>query len=118
MERSETHTKRLETSKATSHSDSNESIRVPHKKRVSTGVIHHCKYQGKNAPKHHGIQRCDALCKNAGMLDQNFMAHSSGNKIGKRYDQQSIKDEMRVALGNRSDAVKQYKILNTNGRSI
>ena len=52
------------------------------------------------------------------MPDQNFMAHSSGKKIGKRYDQQSIKDEMRVALGNRSDAVKQYKILNTNGRSI
>ena len=79
--RYDTQIKRLATSKAAYHSDRNESIRVLRDKRVSTGVIPNRKYQGKDAPKHHGIQCYCALCKKAGITHQKYMPHSSENRF-------------------------------------
>ena len=42
-----TQIKRLEISNAAFNFDINEAIRVPHKKRVSNGVLPNCKQQGK-----------------------------------------------------------------------
>ena len=115
-ERDDIQIKRLVTSKSAYHYDRNEYIRVLHDKRVSTGVITNRKYQGKNAPKHNGIQCYCALCKKARMTHQKYMAHSSENRFFERSYQQSIKDGLGGSLGNRADAVKQYKNLNINGR--
>ena len=71
--RSTTQTKRHATSKAASHSESDESIRVLHKKRVRTGVIPNRKQQGKNTPKHHGIHHYCVLYKKAGMTERRYM---------------------------------------------
>ena len=42
-----TQIKRIATSKAASNYDSDEYVRVPHKKRVRIGVLPNCKQQGK-----------------------------------------------------------------------
>ena len=49
-----------------------------------------------------------ALCKKAGMPEKNYISHSFENCFGKRSNQMSIKEKLGGALGNRSDAVKQY----------
>ena len=43
------------------------------------------------------------------MPEQKYMLHISEDGFGKRSDQKSIKDGLGRALGNREDAVKQYK---------
>ena len=43
------------------------------------------------------------------MPEQNFVSHSSEKCFSKRSDQQSTKEVMVVALGNRADAVNHYK---------
>ena len=109
--RSVTQIKRLATYKSSYYFYSNEYIRFPRKKRVSTGVIPNRKQQGRKIPKHHGIQRYCVLYKKAGIYEQKYMSHSSENCFVKCYNQQYIKYGLRVVLGNRSDAVKQHKIL-------
>ena len=49
------------------------------------------------------------LSKKAGMPERKYMLHSSEKCFGKRSNQQSIKEGLGGALGNRADAVKQYK---------
>ena len=56
-ERKATQIKRIATSNVSSHSDSDESIRVTLKKRVRTGVIHNLKQQGGDTTNHHCAQR-------------------------------------------------------------
>ena len=80
--RSVTHIKRLEISRTASNSESNESISIPRKKRLKTGVIISRKHQGVKTPKHHGIQTFCALYKKAGMHEQKFMSHSYENCFG------------------------------------
>ena len=43
------------------------------------------------------------------MPEINYMSHISENCIGKRSYQHSIKEVLGVSLGNRADAVKNYK---------
>ena len=43
------------------------------------------------------------------MSKQKYMSHISENCFGKRSDQQSIQDGLGGDLGNRANAVKQYK---------
>ena len=43
------------------------------------------------------------------MPERKYMLHSSENCFDKRSDQQSIKDGLGGDLGNRADALKQYK---------
>ena len=94
--RAATQINRIATSKAAYYSDSDESIRVPRKKKANTGVINNHKQEGKKTPKYHSTQRYCVLCKKAGMPEQKHMSHSSENCFGKRSNQQSIKN----GLGN------------------
>ena len=100
---------RISTSRAASHSDSDESIRVLSKKRSRNGVLPNLKYQGKKTPKHHIAQRYCVLCNKAGITEWKYIPHSSGDCFGKRSDQNSIKDGLEGSLGSRDDATKQYK---------
>ena len=43
------------------------------------------------------------------MPEKKYISHSSENCFGKRYNQQSIKYGLGGSLGNRADAVNQYK---------
>ena len=93
MKRAEDQIKRLATLKeAPVDSDRNESVRVPRKKRESTGVILSRKQQEGKMTKHHGAQRYCVIFKKSGMPDQNYMSHISQNCFGKRYYQQPIKE--------------------------
>ena len=104
-----TQIKRLAASKATYHYNRNESIRVPCKKRLSTGVIPNCKKQEENTPKYHRIQRYCVLFNQAGMPERKYISNSSEKKIGNRYSQHLSKDRLGGSLGNRYDSIKKYK---------
>ena len=43
------------------------------------------------------------------MPEQKYMYHISENWFGKRFNQQYIKDTLRVPLGNRADDINHYK---------
>ena len=79
MKRVATQIKRLTTSRASSNSDSNESVRGPFKKRVRTGVIPNHKQQGKKTPKYYAIQRYCEIFKKARMSEKKYMPYSSEN---------------------------------------
>ena len=83
--------KRIATSRSASHSDRDESIRVPLKKRDRTGVIKNYKQKGKDTPNHHIAQRYCVLCKKAGLTEQKYMSHISDECFGNVSDQNSIK---------------------------
>ena len=70
--RAATQIKNIATSRSASHSDSDESIRVPHKKKASTGVFR--KQQGGD-PKQHGVQRHCVLYNKALMPEKKYMPH-------------------------------------------
>ena len=106
---STTQINRLATSRAASNYDSNESGRVPCKKRASTCVIPNRKYWGGKTPNHNGIQRYCALCKKAGIPERKYMLHRSENCLGKRSNHNSVKEELGGSLGNRDYSVKHYK---------
>ena len=99
---------RLATSKAESHSDSDESIRVLCKKRVSTSVIPNRTHQGKKTHKHHRNQRYCILCKKAGIPGRKRILHRSEKYFSKRSEQHSIKDGL-GDIFNMAGAVNQYK---------
>ena len=82
-ERAATQIKRIETSRVASHSDSNESIRVPCKKRDRTGVIPNRKQQGENIPNHHGAQCHCILCRKSGIYERKYMLHGYEDCFGK-----------------------------------
>ena len=69
--------KRLETSKAAPvNSDSDDSIRVPCKKKVRNGVLPSHKQHGEKTPKRHRLQRYLLLCKKEVMPEQKYKSHS------------------------------------------
>ena len=107
--RAATQINRLATSMAASNYDIDESVRVPHKKRVRTGFTPSQKTQGGKMPKHNGIQLYCALCKKEVIYHQNYMLHSSKNCFGKCFDQHPIKEGMEEALDVRVNTVKKYK---------
>ena len=104
--RAATKIKKIKTSRETSHYESNESIKVPCMKKARTGVIR--KKQG-GKPKHHGVQRYCVLFKKAGMPKQKYMLHLTGDFFGKRSNHKSVKDKLLIHLGNKDEAVKQFK---------
>ena len=101
--------KRLATSKVvTINYDIYDFIRVPRKNKAWDGVLPSCKQHGNKNPKHHGTQRYCMMCKKAGINEHNWKSHRSENCIGKRSYQAPIKEKFGGALGNRSNAVKNY----------
>ena len=114
--RAATQIKSIENLRAKSNYDSDESIRVPCKKRARTGVIHNCKQQGGNTTKHQGAQRYFVLFKKSGMSEQIYMLHSCEDCFGKSSENNSIKYGLVGDLNNSVYAAKQYKILKINER--
>ena len=93
--------------KETSLYDSNESVRIPRKKKTRTGVCF--KQQGKSTPNKHSKQRYCVIYKKAGITEQNYMSHNSEDCFGKIYNQKSINGGMGGPMGIRTEDVKQYK---------
>ena len=104
--RAATKINKIKTLRATSHYDSNESIKVPCMKKARTGVLR--KKQG-GKPKHHGVQRYCVLFKKAGMPKKKYMPHSTGDFFGNHSNHKSVKDGLVIHLGNKDEAVKQFK---------
>ena len=55
----------------------NISVKVPLKKKASTGVLTAHKQQGNKKPKHKGSQHSCVLFKESGMLECKYRSHSS-----------------------------------------
>ena len=98
---------RIAISKEESLSDSNESASIPSKKKVRTGV--YFKQQGKKTPKQDSAQSYCVLCKKGGMPEQNCIFHNNEDCFYKRFVHNYINDGLRVPMGIRSKAAKQYK---------
>ena len=94
-------------SRESSLSDSNNSLRIPRKKKDRTGVLRSTKYP-KKAHKHHSIQHDCVLCNKAGMIERKYMLHSSKDFTG-MCTNRTIKDGIIVYLGGGTDTVKQYR---------
>ena len=75
--RAATQIKKIDSDRAASHSDSDGSVRIPNKKKASTGVLCNNKGPKNKAPKQHGNQRHCVPCKKAGMPEQKYMLHSA-----------------------------------------
>ena len=109
-EKAASHIKSLEISKAVPvNSDIKKFVRVLRKKKARTGVLSSRKQNGKNTPKHHGVQKYCLIFNKAGMPEIKYTSHISENCFGKRLNQQSIKDGLGGSLCNRADSVNHYK---------
>ena len=109
MKRAAAQIKRLAYSNvAPVNSDINLSIRVPRKKKSSTGVLPNLKQHGEKTHKHRGAQLYWMLCKKSVMPEIKYILQSSEKCFVKRYNQQSIKEVLGGDLGNRADSVKHY----------
>ena len=102
-----TQIKKIESARASSLSDTDESVRIPRKKKARTDVLRSNK-SPKKAHKHHGTQRYCALCKKAGMPERKYILHSAEYCTGMRTNR-TIKDGMGGYVRSRTDTVKQYK---------
>ena len=88
-------------------SDSDESSRIPIKKKARTSVMRSNKGLQKKAHKHHGNQRYCMICKKAGMPERKYMLYSAKDCTVQRTNQ-TIKDGMGGSMGSRADTAKQY----------
>ena len=104
--REATQIKKIATLRSASHFNSNKSIRVPRKKKARTGVFH--KQQGKT-PKHHGVPRYCILHKKSVITERKYMLHRYDDCFFNCYDHKYSKEGMSISIGNRTNAVKQYK---------
>ena len=102
--------KRLATSKAEPvNSDSEEYIRVMHKKKAGTGVLRSRKQHGKMTPKRHGVQRYCVVNNKEVMPEYKWKSHISDNFFRERFDKKYFKDGLAGPLGNRYDSIKHYQ---------
>ena len=98
--------KNISSARVASHSDSNKSVRIPSKKKTSTGVL--LKNLKRKASKHHGTQRHFVIHKKAGITERKYMLHSSEDCFGKRSDQNPIRDGLGEPMGIRDEYIKQW----------
>ena len=97
---------KIDSIRVASHSDSNKSVRIPSKKKTSTGVL--LKNLKRKASKHHGTQRHFVIHKKAGITERKYMLHSSEDCFGKRSDQNPIRDGLGEPMGIRDEYIKQW----------
>ena len=113
--RAAAHIKNIDSARAASLSDSNDSVKIWRKKKASTGVLRSNKLQ-KKAHKHHGIQKYCILCKKAGMPELKYMLYSS-EYCTCMSTNRTIKDVMGGSVRSRADTLKQYNNSEKNGRN-
>ena len=107
--RAATQIKNIASTRSSSHSDSDESVRIPRNKKARNGVLRNNKGTDKKAHKHHGNQRHCMICKKAVMPGRKYMYHSAEDCFGKRTDQKSIRGGLVWLIGSRDEDVEQYK---------
>ena len=83
----------IDSDRAVSLSDRDDSSRILRKKKASTSVMRSNKGLQKKAHKHHGNQRYYMLRKKAGMPERKYMLHSDKDCTGQSTNQ-NIKDGM------------------------
>ena len=106
--RSAGYIKKIASARAASLSNSNESVRMPRKKKAKTGVSNSHKNPRRAPDRHHGTQRYCVLCKKTGMPERKYMLHSTEDCTVMR-TKRPIKDGMVGTVGSRNHAVQQYK---------
>ena len=105
--RAAVHINKISSAGAASLYDSNNSVRIPNKKKAKTGVLRSNKLP-KKTHRHHGIQFYCVLFKKSGMTDINYTSHSSKDYTGARTNQ-SIKYGIRGPVVSRANSVIHYK---------
>ena len=103
-----TQIKKIASARVASLSGNNESVKIPRKKKASTGVLHSNKGPQKKAHKYHGTQPYFVPCNKSGMPERKYIPHSVEDCTGQRTNQ-TIKDGMVEYVTRRPDTVKQYK---------
>ena len=91
--RAEDHIKKIASARAASLSDSNESVRIPRRKKANTGVLNSHNSPSRAYDRYHGAQRYCILCKKAGMPERKYASHSTEDCTDVR-TKRSTKDGM------------------------
>ena len=89
-------------------SDSDESVRIPRRKKSNTDVSDSHKTPRREHNRHRGTQLECVICKKAGMPERKYMFHSTKYCNGMR-NKRPIKDGMGGPVGSRNHAVQQHK---------
>ena len=106
--RAEDHIKKIASARAASLSDSNESVRIPRRKKAKTGVLNSHKTPRRAHNRHHGTHRYYILCKKSGMPERKYMSHITHDCTGMR-TKRPIKDGMGRPAGSRKNGVQQHR---------
>ena len=108
------HIKKIDSARAASLSNSNESMRVMHRKKAKTDVSNSHKPPRREHKRHHGAQCYFVIYKKAGMPECKYMSHSTEYCTGVR-TKRSIKDGMGGPVGIRNHAVQHHNKPEKNG---
>ena len=106
--RSAVHIKKISSSRSASLSDSNESVRIPRRKKVKNGVSNSNKPPRRAHDRRNGAHSYCVLWKKSGMHERKYESHSNKDYTGVR-TKLSIKDGIGGSIWSRTHAVQQYK---------
>ena len=109
--------KNISFARAASISNSEESMRIPRRRKAKTGVLRSNKYPKRAHNSHHGVQNYCVLCEKAGMPECKYTLHSSEDCTSVR-TKRPIKYGMTGPMGSRTNDVQHYKKSETNVRRI
>ena len=101
------HTKKIDSAREASLSDSKEPMRITRRKKKNTGVLRSKKSPIRAHDRPHGAQRYCVICKKSGISERKYASHSADNCTGVR-TKRSIKDGMGGPIGSRNNAVQQH----------
>ena len=85
--------KKIASARAASLSDSDESVRIPRRKKAKTGFLRSNKSPKRTHDRHHGIHSYCVMCNKAGMPDCKYTSHSAEDCTGV-HTKRPIKDGM------------------------
>ena len=102
------HIKKVAADRASSLSDSDESVRVMRRKKAKTCVLRSNRSPRRSHYKHYGVQRCGVLCKKSGMPELKYMSHSAEDCTGVHI-KRPIKDGVGGPIRGRTNGVQQYR---------
>ena len=105
--RAERHIKKIAYAREASLSDSDESVKVPCRKKAKTGVSNSHNFPMRAQNRHHGAQHYCVIFKKSGMTEHKYASHSTEDCTGVR-TKRSIKDGMGGSIGSRTHSVKQH----------
>ena len=106
--RSAVHIKKIASTRESSLSNSNNSVRIPRRNKAKTGVSNSHNSPIRAPDRHHGAQRYCVLCKKAGMPERKYVSHSTKYFTGLR-NKCSIKDGIGGPIGIRTHDLQQHK---------